>query len=376
MIKILFFIPKLSGGGAEKVLRNLVNNMDQSKFDITVQTIEKEDSEKYLSTGIRYKSINNCKTAIGKKLFDYWIRICAELKIIYPLYMKGDYDIEVAYLECGATKMLAHSTNKKAVKLAWVHCDLSKKEGMEKSIEKVRKQYQKYDEIICVSEGVQVGFQQLCGNGFETKVIYNVIDEQEILKKADEPLNEGVGKGRINLLAIGRLSEEKNFSYLINTCKQLYDYGNRFKLNILGDGPEYSMLKAKINELELDDVIELKGFIENPYSWIKASDIVVCSSKYEGLSTVVQEAFIVGKPVVTTPCAGMQELLGNSEYGIIADDTEEGLYNSLNYIMNNPSIMKHYGEMARERQKEFSRKKILIETESYFLNKVMVENKE
>ena len=113
MIKILFFIDGITGGGAEKVLRTLVNNMDQSKFDITVQTLEESDPTQYLVPGIRYKAINRCKTPLGLKLFHYWVRLCAELKWLYPLYIKDDYDIEVAYLECGPTKIMAGSTNKR-----------------------------------------------------------------------------------------------------------------------------------------------------------------------------------------------------------------------------------------------------------------------
>ena len=114
MTKILFFIDTVTGGGAEKVLRTLVNNMDQKKFEITVQTIDEADPAVYLVPGIRYKAINRCKSGLGKKLFSYWVRLCAELKWLYPLYIRDDYDIEVAYLECGPTKILAGSTNKKA----------------------------------------------------------------------------------------------------------------------------------------------------------------------------------------------------------------------------------------------------------------------
>ena len=127
MIKILFFIPGLSEGGAEKVLRSLVNNMDQSEFDITVHTIAEEQPEKYLVPGIHYKAINRCKNPLFRKIFQYWIRLCAELKVLYPLYIKDDYDIEVAYLETAATKIIAQSTNKNAKKLAWVIVIFQKK---------------------------------------------------------------------------------------------------------------------------------------------------------------------------------------------------------------------------------------------------------
>ena len=95
MIKILFFIDTtLASGGAEKVLRELVNNMDQSKFDITVCTLWKEEAEKYLAPGVRYRYLFAKRSKLNKYLF----RLESALGLTYRLHMAGDYDIEVAYL--------------------------------------------------------------------------------------------------------------------------------------------------------------------------------------------------------------------------------------------------------------------------------------
>lgn len=370
MIKILFFIPGLSEGGAEKVLLNLVNNMDQSKFDITVQTIDEYDSQKYLIAGIRYKAINRCKTKLGRKMFYYWFRLCAELKLAYSFFVKEDYDIEVAYLETVATKIIAQSTNKKSTKLAWVHCALSRRDEMRNSASRVKKQYKKFDKVICVSDDVRVGFQELYGTDIKTKILYNIIDEKEILEKAKKPIEMNKTDNEIQLLAVGRLAQQKNFSYLINTCGKLRDEGYQFHLNILGDGPERENLDNRIKKLDLQNVVELRGFINNPYPWINESDIIVCSSKYEGLSTVVQEAFILGKAIVTTPCTGMQELLGDSEYGLIVDDSQDGLYLGLKSILENQQMLEYYSEMAKKRSEKFAKDKIIRETETFLLNEL------
>ena len=108
--KILFYIDTLIGGGAEKVLRTLVNSMDQTKFDITVQTTFQEKAEDFLCDGITYKYCYKKKNTVTNMLF----RIEAALGLVYPLHIKDDYDIEVAYLECGSTKIISNSTNKKA----------------------------------------------------------------------------------------------------------------------------------------------------------------------------------------------------------------------------------------------------------------------
>lgn len=367
MTKILFFIPGLSEGGAEKVLRNLVNNMHQSKFDITVQTIDECDPKKYLADGIHYKAINRCKSGIGKKIFTLWLRFCTEFGLTYPLYIKDDYDIEVAYLECGATKVLASSTNKKALKLAWVHCDLTKKEGMDAAVNKIVKQYRQYDKIVCVSEDTQAAFCKLCGPDFDTVVIHNVIDEEEIFAKAEKSINLNVGKPTKVMTAIGRLTEQKNFAHLIKTCSRLHRDGYDFKLFILGEGPQRENLEKLIKDEHLENAVELTGFVDNPYPYIKASDYIVCSSRYEGLSTVVTEGLILGKTVITTPCTGMKELLGDSEYGLIAEDSEEGLYFELKKVLDNPKLSRHYAEAAKQRGRMFAKKRIVEETEEFFL---------
>lgn len=368
MIKVLFFIPGLSEGGAEKVLCNLVNNMDQSKFDITVQTVYKFEPKKYLADGIKYKSIIKCKTQIGRKIMDYWYRFCTEFKLTYPLYIKDNYDIEVAYLECGATKAMAASTNKRALKLAWVHCDLKRK-GV--TAEKIGKYYSKYDKVVCVSKDVKKSFDEIYGLYAESVVLYNIIDEDEIFKKASaETVKWGNKPGQKKLLAVGRLTKQKNFEYLIYTCGKLWDSGYQFQLKILGEGPERANLDQQIKRLHLEDQVELKGFTSNPYPWMKAADMIVCSSRYEGISTVVQEALILGKPVVTTPCTGMEELLGESEFGVIAEASDDGLYRGLKEIFDKPEQMEHYAYAARERSKEFVKRRIIKETEKFFMHEL------
>lgn len=366
MTNILFFIDKLTGGGAEKVLRTLVNNMDQSKFQITVHTINAADPEGLLVPGIRYRSINCCKTALGKKLFSYWIRLCAELKWLYPLYIKDDYDIEVAYLECGPTKIIAGSTNKKAKKIAWIHCDLEKKEGMASQVKKLGGYYQSFDTAVCVSQNVKDSFVRLFGSKPEAVVLYNVNNEKEIITKASEfPVSKSACG---NLIALGRLTPQKSFDRLLQACALLKQNGYDFHLRILGEGPERQKLESLIQDLHLVDSVSLIGFQSNPYPYVDAADLVVCSSIYEGLSTVITEALILGKPVVTTPCTGMKELLGDSQFGLITEDSVRGIYEGIKKMMDDPALMAQYATAAKERGQQFAGSTILKQTEDFFLN--------
>ena len=368
MTKILFFIDTLTGGGAEKVLRTLVNNMDQEKFDITVQTLETVDHREYLVPGIRYKAVNRCRTGLGRKLFSYWVRLCAELKWLYPLYIRDDYDIEVAYLECGPTKILAGSTNKKARKIAWVHCDLAIKEGMLSQTEKLKEYYQCYDKVVCVSENVRDSFRRMFGERPESLVLHNVNDEAEILKKAEAfevPRRSGV-----DLVAVGRLAEQKGFDRLIDACAMLKKDGMDFHLRILGEGPERSDLETQILREGLEDCVELMGQQANPYPYIREADVLVCSSRYEGLSTAVTEALILGKAVVTTPCTGMDELLGDSEFGLITEDGAAGIYDGVKKLLEDDVLRQKYALAAGVRGREFGKEHVLSRTEAFFLSEL------
>ena len=361
MIKILFLIENITEGGAEKVLRTLVNNMDQGKFEITVQTLEQANPGQYLAPGIRYRAINRCKTGLGKKLFHCWVRLCAELKWLYPLYIKDDYDIEVAYLECGPTKFLAGSTNKKAKKLAWVHCDLEKK-GLA-NLEQVKSQYERYDKVICVSQNVRDSFRRMFGEEMHTQVLYNVIDESEIFEKAGN--TSGTNTVPV-FTAVGRLAHQKGFDRLLDACTMLKKDGLDFRLQILGTGPERDNLENQIAQNGLGDVVQLLGFQKNPYPYIQAADAVVCSSRYEGMSTVVTEALILGKPIVSTPCTGMNELLGDSEFGLITEDSVEGIYQGMKQMLEDPELRAHYAKKAATRGRDFSKDKLVKQTEQFF----------
>ena len=369
MIKILFFIDSISGGGAEKVLRNLVNNMDQSKFEITVQTInDSVKADTLLKDGIRYKTINRFKNCVLNRLYQYWVRLCAELKILYPLYIKDDYDIEVAYLECGPTKIIASSTNKKAVKIAWVHCDLGKKENFVDSIEKSRKYYKRFDKVVCVSQNVKQSFEKLFGKDAETIVLYNVNDENEILERAEvkvPALPKRKNNGRL-FVAVGRLTLQKGFDRLIECCRQLRDENYCFELWILGEGEERTHLEEMIRKYHLNDCISLTGFMSNPYPYIKNADILICSSRYEGISTVVTEGLILGKAIVTTDCTGMQELLGDSEYGLVTEESTEALCFGIKKMLDKPELIVTYSQKAKQRGDIFKKQGTVESTEKFF----------
>ena len=362
-IKILFFIEDLIGGGAEKVLCDLVNEMDRNKFDITVQTLWKADPAGILKPGVRYR----CCYASENRASRLRSRVEAALGLTYPLHIRDDYDLEVAYLEFGSTKILSRSTNKKAKKIAWVHSDLDRKlSGSPEGRQKLAEQYAHYDRIVCVSRTAKDSFVRLFGREQDVAVLYNTVDDAAIREKAELPLSELPAKRRLTVAAAGRLSEEKQYDMLIRVHRQLLEAGLAHDLWIVGEGDQRSRLEALIEENNLKDSVKLLGFQSNPYPFMKTADLLVCSSRYEGLSTFVTEGLILGKPIVTTDCSGMRELLGDSEYGLITKNEEEALRSGIGRLLEDSALRAAYAERAARRGESISARRLTEQTERYF----------
>ncbi len=363
MEKILFFIENLTGGGAEKVLRNLVNHMDQTRYDITVQTVWPCDANKYLIPGIRYKAMYASMNRFNRLRY----RIEAECGLAYRLHIKDHYDIECAYLEMGPTKIMASSTNQCAKKLAWVHCDLTKAVADPRAFAaKTTPWYVKFDQVVCVSRSVKERFDDLFQNRFDSTVLYNVIDDAEIREKARLPMTGCADKRRFTVVSAGRFSPPKNYMRLLRTHKRLLDEGIAHDLWILGDGPQRPTLEKYVEDNKLRASVWMPGFIENPYPFLREADMLACSSVYEGYSTFMTEGVILGKPIVTTDVSGMRELLGNSEYGLIVDNSDEAFYSGMKRMLTDGDCRMHYAKAAAIRGENFSAHALVKTTEQFF----------
>lgn len=393
--KVLFLIHTLQIGGAEKVLVNLVNNIDKSKYDVTVMTVINTGAfRNELDNDIKYKTIFNIKFLNGNRskskksnnktsgnLFDKTSKIKNFLSILYKLfwkiidcqkiyekYVKDDYDIEVAFLEGVAAKIISKSTNKKSKKYVWLHVDLIKErktEGFFKNVEEEKNTYNSFDKVVGVSKFViQQAIEKYNLDTNKTIVKYNPIDKNEIQKKAKEDID--IKKQRFTMVTIGRLSTQKGYDRLLRVVKKLNKDGLEFDLWIIGVGAEEEKLKKYAEENKLLNV-KFLGYQDNPYKYINCADMFVCSSRAEGFSTVVSEAVILEKVIVTTECSGMREILGeNSEFGVICKNNEEDLYYAIKEIMVSEEVRNKYQEKIKKRKNIFDIKQSVREIERLF----------
>lgn len=367
MKKILFFIPNLSVGGAEKVLVNLVNNMDKSKFDITVQTLFAGGvNEQFLNKDIKYKYCYK-KTFKGNsqvlKLFSP--------KSLYKRFIQEHYDIIVSYLEGPTARIVSGCTDKNTKLVSWIHIEQHNAQVASyafRNYEEAKRCYGRFDKTICVSRYVLDDFTGIFDNIKNPEVLYNTNETKEILEKANEQVEDGIfNENEIKICVVGKVHKRKGCDRICRIQKRLISEGIKSHIFFLGTGPDEEYVKKFAEENGLEDTLTLLGYQTNPYKYVKKCDMFLCASLSEGFSTAATEALILGVPVVTVEVSGMKEMLGdNDEYGIVTDNDEEALYAGIKRMITSHGMLEDYANRAKERGKAFSTEKTVRVAEKMF----------
>lgn len=368
MKKVLFLIHDLGQGGAEKVLVNLVNNMDRSKFDISVTVLFGGGvNEQFLAPDIHFHAVFPKEVPGNSKL----------MKLLTPaqlhkLCVKEHYDIEVSYLEGPSARVISGCQNPNTKLVSWIHVEqhtMDKLAGSFRSEQEARACYNRFDQTVCVSQYVHDDFCQLLDFQKPCRVLYNTVESDKILAGAGEAAPELANDGKIRLVAVGTLKQSKGYMRLLNIIKRLRDEQYPMHLYILGIGPLQAEMEEYIRRNELQDTVTLLGYQTNPYKYVSKCDLFVCASFAEGFSTAATEALIVGTPVCTVEVSGMKEMLGsNNQWGVVTENSEESLYQGIQSLLDSPSRLAYYKEKAAERGKTFSTENTTRAVEKMLLN--------
>lgn len=356
MTSVLFLIPTLDRGGAENVLLDLVNHMDQSKFRITVQTLFDKDAQKdRLRDGIEYKTFMYHQFHGNSRLFSL-----IPARLLYRFIVREHYDVVVSYLEGPTTHIISGCPYKDSKTVAWIHSALDTGRGFSAGFVSERaaiKAYSSFDKISFVAKSVKEKIELTTKTVFPNScILYNTVDTDEILSRAKEELNDcQFSKDEFKIFSVGKVTSVKGFDRLAHIQKRLVADGYRTHVYILGIGNDKESIEAYLKDNNISDSFTFLGFHDNPYKYVTKADLFICSSRREGFSTAVSEALILGIPVVSTNCSGAYELLGeNSEYGLVTDNNEEALYQGIKKILDDPALLEYYRNQAAIRGRSFS----------------------
>jgi len=344
--KILFCIDSLKPGGAEIIMCNTVNELvKDSNLDITVQLLQKEQK---LNLDEKVK----VNTFMNNNIFYRRIIKWMPASILHKLIIKEKYDYEIAFMEGASTKVISGCHNKKTKTYAWIHTDMEKYRWSQRSYRSVKEEkraYSNIDKIFAVSSDTRDIFEKKYNK--PATYVQNILNDKKINICAEKNI---YGDHQFHIVSVGSIKPIKGYERLIKVHRALKNEGVKCVHYILGDGPSYADLKQKITENDLEDRIILKGYIENPYPWIKEADMLACVSYAEGYSSVVCEAVILGVPVITTECSGMKDILGDSEYGLIVKNDDISIINGIKKMVTNKEFYQKYLLKVKERRTEFS----------------------
>ncbi len=360
MRSVLFFIESLGRGGAERVFATFIENT-KNQYDVFTET----NGEVYTDI-IKANSNHRCmvkktdssvKTILNKLKIK--VSLLASPEFVMKNFIKGTYDIEVAFCEGYSTKIIGNSRKRNCKKIAWVHTDVINypwSEAVFGSAEEEKKCYENFDAIVCVSQTMREAFKTKYGMDEKLYVLYNPIDFDKVIEKSKEEPDFELGNGMKFVLA-GSFKKVKAYDRFVSVCQKLREDGYEFSVLIMGSGFEKDNIRKAVRDNHLDDYIKIASFQSNPYKYIKNSDVFVCASYAEGYSTAVSEAVALNVPVITTECSGMREIFGENECGIICENSEDGLYNAMKTVLENPSLLENFSEEEKKRAKDFSLEK-------------------
>ena len=302
---------------------DLLNN----KYDIDLILLQKK--------GEFLKDIpkNVNVTEIRKNNFQYvFFRFVSPYRkyIINKIINKKKYDVAIGFFE-GRSATWVADIKQKIRKIAWIHNDVNKF-NIGISEKEIIDTYNKMDKVITVSEVAKASFcDKYKFDEEKVEVLYNLIDEKNIIEKSKEEVKKN---NVFTFTNVGKMRPQKRQDRLIKIAKNLKNDNYKFKIQIIGNGPEEEKIKKLIKDYDVEDVVELLGLKLNPYPYIKQADCIVVSSDFEGYSVAIKEALLLKKAIVSTNVSGVSEMFENGKYGIATEISTEALEKTMKMILD------------------------------------------
>lgn len=354
MKKVALYIPSMNGGGAQRVMVTLANGLAQE--EIKVDLVLNQSTGPYMSDisdKVNVITLNTSRALTSIVPLSRYLRKEKPSTILSAMHYVNIITVvakiisftDVRVVLSEHNNLTASLNNNNRVVFNFIFLKL------------MSWAYKRSDAIVAVSDGVANDLSNrinICRDMITT--IYNPIVTPELLKSinSSEPLDHPWFQNSTIpvIIAVGRLTSQKNFTLLINAFTKVI---NKIDANlfILGEGEMRSQLEDQIKHLNLQNKVELHGFVSNPYKWMSKSDLFVLSSKYEGFGNVLVEAMACGTPVISTNCpSGPSEILDNGKWGeLVPINDIDTLSESIIRTLNNSNIST---KNLVERAKKFS----------------------
>lgn len=359
MKKVLFIIDSLTCGGAEKSLVSLLPLLDREKYELHLWMLSRGGefesllpADVIVEHGPRRSKMGKLKSFLGQVMFSFMLRFnrCIGHKE-HPAEtlwkskgwamtgIPGEWDVAIAYQQGLPTYLVANKVKAKH-KLAWINVDIFKA-GY--NVVFNLRHLNKMDHVIAVSQTLSSMIaKHMTTIAPKLVTILDVLNPQLITTLADAEIppdlpNHDMGSCPL-LVTVARVSPPKNYLLAVETASALRAKGIDFHWIFVGDGPDMLNVKSRIDELKLNDIVIPIGVRTNPYPYMKACDVYVQTSRFEGFGLTVGEAKILHKPIVSTNFTVVTNQLTDGKNGLIAEMNPEALSTAIIKMLKDPHL--------------------------------------
>jgi len=376
-IKLLFVLPSLVTGGAEKVALNIAKFLKREKFLVKICLFEKKGE--LLGEVPKYIEVLNLKKRNRWSFPFLSFRIRKIMKYFQP-------DIIVSWLWY-ATSVVAIANmfqRRKPPFFIAYEPHNHKKDVLYEPFTSLKSFLINYshkmtDLVITVSHGAAKDISRSYNLRHNSvKVIYNPIDIHSIQRLAKEKVTLPFPKRGIPIIVtFGRLIKRKGFDYLIKAF-HIVRKETPCKLLIIGEGEERTNLEQLVKGLKMEGDIIFLGYQSNPYKFLSSADVFVFSSLWEGFGNVIVEAMACGVPVIATRCPyGPDEIITHGENGLLVSVGDvKAIAEAILRLLREQTLRKRLSEAAKRRAYDFRVEEMVAEYERTFFEIVRYHNNE
>jgi glycosyltransferase involved in cell wall biosynthesis len=393
MKNVMVLIPQLSGGGAERIAGYVSKYLSKNYNVYLVTLIDTEITYDY---GGYYISLDSkIYTNIIMKSYNFISRI----RKIKTLKKKLDIQISISFLNFPNVYNLLSRVKEKTITSFRSNQSMSNNTYFKKMI--VKYILKKSDAVVSISQGVKSDLEtNFHGDSQKIYTIYNFL-ATDLPESYTFKSSKNYSNNNFTFINIGSLRSVKGHMYLIKAFSIYVKKYPKANLIILGEGHLRSKLQDYINNLNLQNLVHLKGYVNNTSEYLRDADVMILTSLYEGLSNAILEALLHGNMVISTDCfSGPREILAPNtnhlkktkeisfeEYGILVptfhESDEESITNfKIDYLVKameisylDGDLRKKYQEKGLTRSKDFDYEKIGAQWEN-LVEKILEDNYE
>ena len=366
---ILIYTYNLDIGGIERSLIALLNSIDYEKYNVDLYMFKHEGAfMKDIPDNVNLLEVDEITTYAGIPIVDVFKRgnfhigfgrLKAKLmylfrerilqqnvsgeyisQITYPLFIKKikkltkHYDIALSFYW---PHYFVNNNVNADIKLGWIHTDYSK---IFPNHKKELKMWNEMDYVVAVSEECKNTFLEYYPELTNKMiVIENILSEKHIRMKATKcNISKEIDFNGNTICSVGRFCEAKNFESIPQVCKIILEKGFNVKWYLIGYGPYEDKIRQSIKKANVEENVVILGKKENPYPYIKACDIYVQPSKYEGKCVSVREAQILCKPVLITNYETSSSQVEHNKDGLIVNMENESIADGIISIIKDNNL--------------------------------------